>query len=31
MIAKSARFPVGHRITLAELDSDPYPVFARLR
>lgn len=30
-LVKKARFPVGHEITLAELDRDPYPVFARLR
>jgi cytochrome P450 len=29
--AKSARFPIGRDITLAELDRDPYPAFARLR
>jgi cytochrome P450 len=29
--AKKERFPVGHEITLAELDRNPYPVFARLR
>jgi cytochrome P450 len=28
---KQARFPVGDEITLAELDRDPYPAFARLR
>jgi cytochrome P450 len=31
MLAKKARFPVGHEITLAELDRNPYPAFARLR
>ena len=32
MIAsKTARFPLGGGITLADLDRDPYPVFARLR
>jgi cytochrome P450 len=30
-LAKKARFPVGHEITLAQLDRDPYPVFSRLR
>jgi cytochrome P450 len=30
-LAKKARFPIGHEITLAELDCDPYPAFARLR
>ena len=30
-LAKKARFPIGHEITLAELDRDPYPAFARLR
>ena len=30
-LAKKARFPIGHEITLAELDSNPYPAFARLR
>jgi cytochrome P450 len=30
-LAKKARFPIGHEITLAELDCNPYPVFARLR
>jgi cytochrome P450 len=30
-LTKKERFPVGHEITLAELDNDPYPVFARLR
>jgi cytochrome P450 len=29
--AKKARFPIGHEITLAELDRNPYPAFARLR
>ncbi|MBS0416503.1 MAG: cytochrome P450 [Proteobacteria bacterium] len=29
--SKSTRFPVGHEVTLAELESDPYPVYARLR
>ncbi len=28
---KQARFPIGHEITLAELDCNPYPAFARLR
>ena len=28
---KKARFPIGHEITLAELDHNPYPAFARLR
>jgi cytochrome P450 len=31
MLSKQARFPLGHAITLEELDTDPYPVFARLR
>jgi cytochrome P450 len=31
ILAKTRRFPVGHQITLEELDRDPYPVFARLR
>jgi cytochrome P450 len=30
-LAKKARFPIGHEITLAELDDNPYPAFARLR
>ena len=30
-MTKRARFPLGHDITLEELDRDPYPVFARLR
>jgi cytochrome P450 len=30
-LAKKARFPIGHEITLAELDCNPYPAFARLR
>jgi cytochrome P450 len=30
-LAKKTRFPLGHEITLAELDSNPYPAFARLR
>lgn len=29
--AKKARFPIGHQITLNELDCNPYPAFARLR
>ena len=29
--AKKERFPLGHEITLEELDRDPYPAFARLR
>ena len=29
--AKKERFPIGHEITLAELDCNPYPAFARLR
>lgn len=29
--AKQARFPIGHEISLAELDCNPYPAFARLR
>jgi cytochrome P450 len=29
--AKKKRFPLGHEITLEELDRDPYPAFARLR
>jgi cytochrome P450 len=28
---KGTSFPLGHDITLEELDRDPYPVFARLR
>ena len=28
---KNARFPLGQKITLAELDDNPYPAFARLR
>ncbi len=28
---KKVRFPLGHAITLEELERDPYPVFARLR
>jgi cytochrome P450 len=31
MPAREKRFPVGGEITLAELDSDPYPAFERLR
>jgi|HubBroStandDraft_5_1064220.scaffolds.fasta_scaffold21810_3 cytochrome P450 len=31
MLAREKRFPVGAEITLAELDSDPYPAFERLR
>ena len=27
----SLRFPIGHEVTLAELESNPYPAFARLR
>jgi cytochrome P450 len=30
-LANKARFPIGHEITLAELDHNPYPAFARLR
>jgi cytochrome P450 len=30
-LSRRARFPLGHAITLKELDRDPYPVFARLR
>jgi cytochrome P450 len=30
-ISKRVRFPLGHEISLEELDRDPYPVFARLR
>ena len=30
-LSRRARFPLGHAITLEELDQDPYPVFARLR
>ncbi len=30
-LPKKTRFPIGHGITLAELDRDPYPAFARLR
>jgi cytochrome P450 len=30
-MTKRAFFPLGHDITLEELDRDPYPVFARLR
>jgi cytochrome P450 len=30
-LEKKARFPIGHEITLAELDCNPYPAFARLR
>ena len=30
-LAEKTRFPVGREITLAELNRDPYPVFARLR
>jgi cytochrome P450 len=29
--SKRLRFPIGHNITLSELELDPYPVFARLR
>jgi cytochrome P450 len=29
--SKRLRFPVGHDVTLSELELDPYPVFARLR
>lgn len=29
--SKRVRFPMGHEISLEELDRDPYPVFARLR
>jgi cytochrome P450 len=28
---KRLRFPLGHEVSLAELEADPYPVFARLR
>ena len=28
---KHLRFPIGHDVTLAELEHDPYPVFERLR
>lgn len=28
---KRLRFPIGHEVTLAELEADPYPIFARLR
>jgi len=31
MLTREKRFPVGAEITLAELDSDPYPAFERLR
>ena len=30
-VSRERRFPVGREITLAELDRDPAPVFARLR
>ena len=30
-MTKRVQFPLGHDITLEELDRDPYPVFARLR
>jgi cytochrome P450 len=30
-LSKRLRFPVGHDVSLAELEVDPYPVFARLR
>lgn len=30
-LAEKTRFPVGREITLAELNRDPYPAFARLR
>lgn len=30
-VSKSLRFPVGARITLDELDADPYPAYRRLR
>lgn len=30
-LTTKARFPIGHEITLAELDCNPYPAFARLR
>lgn len=30
-LVKKAYFPIGHEITLAELDRNPYPAFARLR
>ena len=30
-LAKQTRFPIGHEISLAELDCNPYPAFARLR
>jgi cytochrome P450 len=29
--ARAHRFPLGSRVTLAELERDPYPTFARLR
>jgi cytochrome P450 len=29
--SRKTRFPLGHDITLDELERDPYPVFARLR
>jgi cytochrome P450 len=30
-VGREQRFPLGREITLAELDSDPYPAFERLR
>jgi cytochrome P450 len=30
-LSMRTRFPLGHEITLEELNRDPYPVFARLR
>lgn len=30
-LSREMRFPVGREITLAELDSNPYPVYERLR
>jgi cytochrome P450 len=29
--SKKTRFPLGHEVTLEELEKNPYPVFARLR
>jgi cytochrome P450 len=29
--SKKVRFPLGHAVTLEELERDPYPVFTRLR
>ena len=30
-LSKRLRFPIGHEVALADLESDPYQIFARLR